>query len=141
LGASRQLAQALLAREIGAENDVNAVDLANAGIRVINRLYPNLKLLISERGFAAVLARAPYLAARTDPLLTGIEAGSVADDDPLPGLRAFATGRDAKTVREATLAILANFVAVFKRLVGRDLGVRYINDASSSGDPEDLPAP
>ena len=126
-----ELARAIIAREAGTDASVDGV--ADGCVRAINQLYLHLALYVGENGFSAVLGRAVYLAQQKYEFLAGVEVGVLRRGETLPGLVASASGCDPSVVREGVVAILANFIDVLVRFIGRDLAERLVRDAMGMG--------
>ncbi len=123
--ALRDLARRLLAHEGG--NDLDPDLMAEATERVCTKLYQQFGPVIGGKAFRAWAYRALKLTRARFPFLAVDLA--LEQDARLKGLRESVQGRGPVQVAEALTALLANFLAVFIGLMGKNLPFTFLRDA------------
>ncbi len=123
--ALRDLARQLLAYEKGDDGD--PVRMAAAADRVYQKIYQQFGPVIGETAFRAWALRALKLTRARFPFLTVDLATE--QEAYLRGLRESVQGRDPAQAAEALTVLLANFLAVFFGLMGKNLPLTFLRDA------------
>ncbi|MDQ2742711.1 MAG: hypothetical protein M3Z66_10530 [Chloroflexota bacterium] len=124
--AERNLAQVLLAAEIGDQADLE--ELSEAADRAFQRLSLELATLVTTVGSQALFARALHLTRLEFPFLAGIRIGSP-PDTCLGGLRESIRGVEPTRASDGLVALLAVLIGLLTTFIGEDLTLRLLSAA------------
>ncbi|HET7461769.1 MAG TPA: hypothetical protein VFJ82_11005 [Longimicrobium sp.] len=127
-----ELVQRLVREESGGSAD--AESLAAAVEAACRKLSGELEALVGRGGVAALIGRSVNLAKREFPFL-GVVRLELDGPVTLAGLRESLQGRDPAEAEAASVALLANLLAVLVNLLGEDLGLRPVWSAWPSAAP------
>ncbi|MHB8993120.1 MAG: hypothetical protein ACYC66_15985, partial [Chloroflexota bacterium] len=107
--------------------DGDPVRMAEAADRAYQKMHQQFGPVIGETAFRAWALRAVKLTRTRFPFLT-VEL-AMEQGECLRGLRESVQGRDPAQAAEALTVLLANFLAVFIGLMGKNLPLTFLRDA------------
>lgn len=119
----RSIAQRLINHEMEAKGSLETTDIST--FRVIDRLGPQLAMLMGQSGFRALLARALALASAEVAWLREVR---VKADGTLEGLATLHASLKPADIREGRIVLLAQLLGLLVAFIGPALTSRVIGE-------------